>query len=300
MQVVVCILGIGQEAVFLRNIFLERALGKDIRIPLAVLVAEFVLDHGTRIAAPGTVEIDLCPPEAIGELAEQAFFQAESIHIAVAADGGRVVAVVHTIGELVASGRIQIFPAQRGTDPFAQLPVPYQSGIGRAEGAGLEGGFELLLLAVGKPGDTGLQVDAARRPEILGGLKDGALLAVVQGHCLHIVQREPAQVHRAVLRIAQLDAVIEHAHMVGAHAADIDGLQSAHTAIVLDLHAGEVADGIGHAVRAQPLQLRPGELLHRDDLPRKPPARHHHFFQLLQAVQAVLGVQRQVQGSCQQ
>jgi hypothetical protein len=51
--------------------------------------------------------------------------------------------------------------------------------------------------------------------------------------------------------------------MIGAHGADIDGLYAADTAIILDLYAGEIAEGIGHGVAVEPLKLVAGEHLHR-------------------------------------
>ena len=54
--------------------------------------------------------------------------------------------------------------------------------------------------------------------------------------------------------------------MLGTHAADIDGLQSADAAVVLDLDAGEITDGVGHREGAESLQLLALQGLGRNDL----------------------------------
>ena len=109
-------------------------------------------------------------------------------------------------------------------------------------------------------------VDRSGGSEILGRLENIALLTVVERDLLHVVQREAPQIDLSVLGVAQLDAVVEHGHVVSAHRADVDGLQAAHAAIVLELHAREIADGIGHREAVQPLQVDILEDLRRDDL----------------------------------
>ena len=49
--------------------------------------------------------------------------------------------------------------------------------------------------------------------------------------------------------------------MIAAHGTDVDGLHAAHAAIVFELHAGEIAHGVGHAVVAQGLHLLARERL---------------------------------------
>ena len=43
--------------------------------------------------------------------------------------------------------------------------------------------------------------------------------------------------------------------MLGAHPSYVHRLESAYTSVVLDLHTGEVAQGIRHADTAQSLEL---------------------------------------------
>lgn len=109
-------------------------------------------------------------------------------------------------------------------------------------------------------------VDRAGGSEILRRLEDVAFLTVVERDLLHVVQREAAQVDLAVLGVAQLDAVVEYGHVVGAHRTDVDGLQTAHAAVILELHACEVADGVGHREAVQALQVDLLEHLRGDDL----------------------------------
>ena len=61
------------------------------------------------------------------------------------------------------------------------------------------------------------------------------------GDGLHIVEGEAPEVYLPVLRIAQLQAIIEDAHVLGAHAAHVHRLQPPDAAVVLDLDTGEVA-----------------------------------------------------------
>ena len=89
------------------------------------------------------------------------------------------------------------------------------------------------------------------------------------------------QVNRAVLRVALFDAVVEHPYMVGAHATYIHGFQSAHSSVILDLHSGEITEGIGHIVRAEPLQLIARQLLSGYDFLGYKAGCNHHFVQLM-------------------
>ena len=69
---------------------------------------------------------------------------------------------------------------------------------------------------------------------------------MIQADALHVVQGELAQVYLSVLSIAQLHSVVEHTHVVGAHAAHVYCLQTAYAAVVLQLHTREIADGVGY------------------------------------------------------
>ena len=55
-----------------------------------------------------------------------------------------------------------------------------------------------------------------------------------------------AQVHLHVLGIIDLDAVQEDAGVLASEAADVDGLEAADPAVVLDLDSGETPDDVRH------------------------------------------------------
>lgn len=169
--------------------------------------------------------------------------------------------------------------------------LPEQRGVDHAERAALEGRLDVVALPLLEAGCARLEVNRARRAEILGRLEDDALLAVVEGDGLHVVEREAPQVDRAVLGVAQLDTVVEDPHVVGAHRADVDRLQTAHAAVVLDLHPREVAQRVGHVVGAQPLERLSRELLHGNHLAAHDVPRDDHLLDMLQRVEA-LGVCR--------
>lgn len=123
----------------------------------------------------------------------------------------------------------------------------------------------------------GSHVNRSRRGVILSRLEDGAFLPVVQRNGLHIVQREAPQVDLPVLGVAQLDAVVEHPDVLGSHAPDIDRLQSPDSAVVLDLDAGKITNGIGHGNHVQALEFCSRQFLCGNDLRQGPAAVNRHF-----------------------
>ena len=145
------------------------------------------------------------------------------------------------------------------------------------ERAALESEVPVVALAVGKAGLLGPEVDGVGGGVVLGGLEGGALLAIVEGDRLHVVEGEAAEVHYAVLGVAELHPVVEHSHVLAAEAADIDALESADAAEVLDLHPGEVPYRIGYRVGAEASELLAREHLHRDDLLGGAGGDHHHL-----------------------
>ena len=74
---------------------------------------------------------------------------------------------------------------------------------------------------------------------------------------LHIVEGVLAEVYLPVLRIAQLNPIVEDTDVVGAHAADIDRLESTDSAEVLDLNAREGAERIGYGEGTERFELLP-------------------------------------------
>ena len=80
--------------------------------------------------------------------------------------------------------------------------------------------------------------------------------------------------------------------MVRAHAPDIDRLQSTDPAVVLDLDSGKVAQGVGHVVRRELVELLARELLHGDDLLADDMPRYDDLLDLLEAVEPALSGRR--------
>ena len=114
--------------------------------------------------------------------------------------------------------------------------------------------------------------------EVAGRLEDRTLLPVVERHLLHIVERELPEVYLSVLRIPQCHPVVGDTQVMGTHRTDVHRLDAAHTPIVLQLDAREIAQRVGHGMGVQLLQLLPFQLLtghhlthgrtgHDDDLP---------------------------------
>ena len=267
--------------------FIQTSLHEEVGIPLPVFVAEFAgfFPHeGAGIPALGIVEIELHPPVSVGDLPVEAVFHAEGAHVAVLADGRGVVAVEPAVGELVFARGVEVFRADGVGDLAAQFLLPEEGRIHRAEGAPGEGCLEVGALPAHEHGCAALEIHGACRRIVLGRLHGRAFLAVVERHRLHILERVLSQVDLAVLGVAQLDAVVEHAHVVGTHTADVDGLQAADAAVVLDLDAGEIADGVGHGQGVEPFKFFALQRLRGDDLLRLPECGHDRLVQDLRRV----------------
>ena len=84
-----------------------------------------------------------------------------------------------------------------------------------------------------------------------------------------------------ILGVAQLNAIVEHAHVVGAHGANVDGLHAAHTAVVLDLHTREITNSISHTVAVESLQSLTAKRLGRNHLLIRFLSIDHHIFKIL-------------------
>ena len=161
--------------------------------------------------------------------------------IAIVANGCRVVAVLLLVGEAVAPRGIEVFATHRQVEGGGEALLVEEGGIDSGEGACLESGLEVGLTLGGEGGAARRHVERGCRGEALRRLEDGATLTIIYGDGLHIVEGEAPEVYLPVLRIAQLQAIIEDAHVLGTHAAHVHRLQPPDAAVVLDLDAGEVA-----------------------------------------------------------
>jgi len=70
-----------------------------------------------------------------------------------------------------------------------------------------------------------LKVNGPRRAKIFCRLEDVALLPVIEGYLLDIIQGELSQVNLPVLGVTQLDAIVKDPHVVGTHASDVYRLE---------------------------------------------------------------------------
>ena len=142
----------------------------------------------------------------------------------------------------------------------------------------------MITGAVGKHWAARPHVYGAGRVEVFCRLENLTLLSVVERYGLHVVEREHAEVHLSVLRVRQLYAVVEHSHVVGAHASYVDGLDAAHSAVVFQLHAGKEPERVGHTQAVEPLQFFALKLLRRNDTALAV-AQHYHFVKSLHTVE---------------
>ena len=246
--------------------FLRMALNEKIAVPLALGVLPHVVDNSAGDAALGIVEISLHVPQALIDVTLNISLHTLGLYVAVVARGRRIPHhlpfLVHTlVAEVVFARCIGEFGTQAARHLLRPLMLPKSGDILQAEAAATGCESEIVILALHEERTATAQVERAAGAEVLGRLKHAALLAVVEGNLLQIVHRVFTQINDAVLSIAQLDAVVEDAQVVAAHGTDVDGLHTTHTAVVLELHAGEIAHGVGHAVMAQRLHLLARERL---------------------------------------
>ena len=84
----------------------------------------------------------------------------------------------------------------------------------------------------------------------------------------------------SVLGVAQLNAVVIDGGMLAAHGAHIDGLDTSHSAVVLELDAGEIAQRVRHRKRIETLQFLAFEGLRHNDVLGQGTRRHLHLLYL--------------------
>ena len=95
-------------------------------------------------------------------------------------------------------------------------------------------------------GSGGSQIHGGSGGIFLGRLQSEGFLGIVQRHGFQIIHGKPAQIHLHVLGIVYLDSIQENAYVLAAQAADVDGLEPACPAVVLDLDAGEAPEYFGY------------------------------------------------------
>ena len=242
-EVVVGVLRIGQQGVPAEGLA-QCALRHHVGIPLTVLVLELprlFAHEGSWVATLRAIEISLGAPLTFVKSSEEPRLEAQGVDIAVVTNGRRVVAVLLLVGEAVAPRGIEVFATHREVEGGGEALLVEEGGIDGGEGAYLESCLEVGLALGGKGRAARRHVERGCRGEALRRLEDGATLTIIYGDGLHVVEGEAPEVYLPVLRIAQLQAIIEDAHMLGAHTAHVHRLQPPDAAVVLDLDTCEVA-----------------------------------------------------------
>ena len=271
--------------------FLQVPLDEGVQVLLALAPAPDVVDDGAGNAAGRVVDVALQLPCPLREQSVEVGLEALGVDVAVLPDGRRVpgggaVEVLATVAEVILAAGRQPFAANAQADVGAEALLIEGREAQQVAGAVLQLCLEILVLAHLEAGRARSDIDGRGRGEVAGRLEDGALLSVVERHLLDVVERELPQVDLAVLRIAQHDAVVADSQVVGAHRAHVDRLHAAHAAVVLQLHAREVAQRIGHRLCRQPLQLLAVQLLRGDDLAERQLRRDDDLRDVLHAVHA--------------
>ena len=172
--------------------------------------------------------------------------------------GCGVIAPLGSISETVAAVCVHIFGGSAQRKPFAELVLPKGGRVYQGKGTGLESEVNVVFLSGSKYRNLALEVNGTGAGVILCALKDGALLPVIYGNGLQVVQTETAKVHDAVLGVPHLKAIVEHSHMLASQRTDIHALEAPDSAIILDLGSGKIADGIGHGKGGEPFHLPSG------------------------------------------
>ena len=134
-------------------------------------------------------------------------------------------------------------------------------------------------LAACKFRHTGTHINSPGSAEITRRLQNFALLSVIQRNRLDIVKRELPQIHLPVLGIPKLHSVINNSGVIGAHRPDIDSLYTADPAVILDLHSGKIAQGVGHTLAVEPAQLLAVKALRGYDFCLTTACGHLHILQ---------------------
>ncbi len=204
-----------------------------------------------------------CFPVATVERAVDAALESHGVEVAVLPHGGGVVGQVArgsdaAVAELVFARGVDPLAAEARAEGLAELVLEGDGGVEEVKRAGTQRCAHVARLAGGESRYAGGDVYRAGVAKLARRLEYIAALAVVERDGLDIVQGVFAQVDLAVLGVAELDAVVVDAHVVGAHRADVDGLDASDPAVVLELDAREVAEGVGDAVAAECLELLAG------------------------------------------
>ena len=284
------------------DVLIKRGLHEGVQVLLTLAAPPHIVDDGSRDAASRVVDVGLRLPASLIQFAEEVGLQALGVDITVLAHGRGVpgslpVGVAALVAELILAAGRQEAGTHRRTDLFRQPLLPEHRCTQHVARSVLRLYLQVGLFPRSKFRCLRPDVDGSRIAKVGGRLEDGTLLAVVERDLLHVVERELPQVYLSVLRVAQLHAVVRDAQVVGAHRTDVHRLDTTHAAVVLQLDAREVAQGIGHRERVQPFQLLTVELLAWHHLAHGG-ARHDHYLpHTLYGIQLALSRHRHAQAA---
>ena len=169
-------------------------------------------------------------------------FHADGIDVAILADGGSVVChFARRSDAAVAEGILTVggyeFGIRRDGHRFAEADIEQQTRIDKRKTACTHLRFHVEGLTCLETRTASGEVDTSRNTKLARRLPYIGLLAVVELDFFDVFERIFAEVDLSVLCIAELYAIVIHAHMVGTHGADIHGLDTANATIIFDLHA---------------------------------------------------------------
>ena len=245
-------------------------LNESVAIPQAFSIAPHVVDYGSWNTAFRVVVICVeFPVSQCAVVVVKADFGPDCVDVAVVACCGGV--VCHgavrgrlAVAEFVAAVAVYNFGVHRQTHVFRQFNVNKHRRVDERETAGLHACAYVRFPVWGKFRPARGEIDIAGAAEFARRLQYIAFLAVEEADFVDVLERELSEIHLPVLGVAQLYAVVVHARVLAAHAPHVDGLDAANAAVVLYLHAGEVAYSVGYVERVHVLQPLSRQLLRND------------------------------------
>ena len=268
---VIGILACNLEFVPLADMLDPTSLHKEIPVPLSLRESPHVIYYGTRDPTVTVVIIYLGIPSSVISITKNGTLNTETAQVTILTHRSRIPrnstrGKNTTVSELILAVSTRVICTQAGRYPFVPFLLPYYSRTDQPETATFQHSTDIIFFTLVKPGATSTYVYRTTGTEIPGRLENLRLLTIVKGYFLDILHRETPQVHKTVLRVSQLDSVIEDTHVIGSHAPHVNRLQTTYPAIVFDLHTAEITQSICHGMRAQRFQTFPAQPLAGNNL----------------------------------
>ena len=232
---------------------MESPLQEKIPVPLPVLMPVFtrLFPYGrSGIPSFGIIKVGFRLPSSVFYISKERGFRPVIPDIAVFSYLGGIITVSLWIAEFIFARCIKILRTYLHGEILPDSPLPQQWRVYGPERPAFDRSLEIILLSLPEERSPGLQINGAGRCKILCALEYGAFLAIVEGDRFHIVQWKFAQIDYPVLGIPYLHSVIKNSYMLASQTADIYAFETAHTSVVLYLHAGKIAYGICYRMGA--------------------------------------------------